>query len=139
MTANALETEVDTVTGLIVDELAPERDRPDHAHESIYALGLDPTVVEVALKVVLGIAASFVGRLLYDRWKTARTRQHLDSLADEITGRLEAELPPRVERVDDDTLRADVLRVLTLEGLSEAQAKAVFDRAVTVVGERFRR
>lgn len=139
MSANPLEAEVDTVTGLIVDELATDRGRPDNANESIYALGVDPTVVTVALKVVLGIAASFLGRLLYDRWKAARTRKHLDSLADEITGRLEAKLPPKVEPVDAGTLRADVLALLTQEGLSETQAQAVFDQAIAVIGERFRR
>jgi hypothetical protein len=146
MSANLLEAEVEAVSGIILSEFASDRpgyygadpEGSDNVNESIYATVFDPVVGTVALKVVLGIAASFVGRLFYDKWKTARTRGHLESLAQEIAGRLEGELP-QVEPVHSDRLRADVLAVLIQEGLSEAQANAVFDKAIAVIGDRFRR
>jgi hypothetical protein len=141
MGVSSLQDDVETVTGLLVGELAPSRtdfERPENSKESLYVTGIDPTIAAMALKVVLGIAASFLGRLFYDRWKAARTRGHLDSLAKEISGRLEGELP-KGEAVDSDKLRADVLGLLTLEGLSEEQARAVFDQALAVISERFRR
>jgi hypothetical protein len=141
MSAESFEADVEAVSGIIVGELAPDRadsDFSDNRNESLYSTGIDPVVAGMALKVVLGIAASFLGRLFYDAWKTARTRKHLESLADEISGRLRGEVP-KVEPVDRDSVRADVLGVLTLEGLSEAQANAVFDKAIAVVSDRFRR
>jgi hypothetical protein len=136
-----LDADVKAVSVMIVDELAPDRADPedsDNTKESLYSTGIDPVVAAIALKVVLGIAASFLGRLFYDTWKSARTRKHLESLADEVAGRLKGELP-KVEPVDSDKVRADVLAVLTLEGLSEAQANAVFDKAIAVVSDKFRR
>jgi hypothetical protein len=136
-----LDADVKAVSVMIVDELTPDRADPegsDNTKESLYSTGIDPVVAAIALKVVLGIAASFLGRLFYDTWKSARTRKHLESLADEVAGRLKGELP-KVEPVDSDKVRADVLAVLTLEGLSEAQANAVFDKAIAVVSDKFRR
>jgi hypothetical protein len=141
VSANSLDADVKAVSVMIVDELAPDRADPedsDNTKESLYSTGIDPVVAAIALKVVLGIAASFLGRLFYDTWKSARTRKHLESLADEVAGRLKGELP-KVEPVDSDKVRADVLAVLTLEGLSEAQANAVFDKAIAVVSDKFRR
>lgn len=137
MSASSLEADVEAVSRIIVDELV-DSDGSDNVKESVYVAGVDPVVATIALKVVLGIAASFLGRLFYDAWKAARTRKHLQSLAEEISGRLKAELP-KVEPVDSDRLRADVLAVLTLEGLSEAQAHVVFDKAIAVVSDKFRR
>jgi hypothetical protein len=141
VSANSLDADVKAVSIMIVDELTPDRADPeasDNTKESLYSTGIDPVVAAIALKVVLGIAASFLGRLFYDTWKSARTRKHLESLADEVAGRLKGELP-KVEPVDSDKVRADVLAVLTLEGLSEAQANAVFDKAIAVVSDKFRR
>jgi hypothetical protein len=141
MSANPLEADVNAVSGIIVSELAPDRadsEGSDNVKESLYLSGIDPVIAAMALKVVLGIAASFLGRLLYDTWKAARTRSHLESLADEIAGRLKGELP-KVEPVDSDKLRADILGVLSLEGLSEAQANAIFDKAIAVITDKFRR
>jgi hypothetical protein len=141
VSANSLDADVKAVSVMIVDELTPDRADPegsDNTKESLYSTGIDPVVAAIALKVVLGIAASFLGRLFYDTWKSARTRKHLESLADEVAGRLKGELP-KVEPVDSDKVRADVLAVLTLEGLSEAQANAVFDKAIAVVSDKFRR
>ena len=136
MSADPLEADVQAVSGIIVDELA-DADGPDNVKESLYLTGVDPVVATMALKVVLGIAASFLGRLFYDTWKAARTRKHLESLAEQISGRLKGELP-KVEPVDSNKLRADVLGVLTLEGLSEAQANAVFDKAIVAISDKFR-
>lgn len=136
MSADPLEADVQAVSGIIVDELA-DPDGPDNVKESLYLTGVDPVVATMALKVVLGIAASFLGRLFYDTWKAARTRKHLESLAEQISGRLKGELP-KVEPVDSNKLRADVLGVLTLEGLSEAQANAVFDKAIVAISDKFR-
>jgi hypothetical protein len=141
VSANSLDADVKAVSVMIVDELTPDRADPegsDNTKESLYSTGIDPVVAAIALKVVLGIAASFLGRLFYDTWKSARTRKHLESLADEVAGRLKGELP-KVEPVDSDKVRADVLAVLTLEGLSETQANAVFDKAIAVVSDKFRR
>jgi hypothetical protein len=141
VSANSLDADVKAVSVMIVDELTPDRADPegsDNTKESLYSTGIDPVVAAIALKVVLGIAASFLGRLFYDRWKSARTRKHLESLADEVAGRLKGELP-KVEPIDSDKVRADVLAVLTLEGLTEAQANAVFDKAIAVVSDKFRR
>ena len=141
MAASPFEADVKAVSGMIVDELAPDRTDPedsDNVNESLFSTGIDPVVAAMALKVVLGIAASFLGRLFYDTWKSARTRKHLESLADDIAGRLHGG-PPKVEPVDVDKVRADVLDVLILEGLSEAQAHAVFDKAIAVVSDKFRK
>ena len=68
MSASSLEADVEAVSRIIVDKLV-DPDGSDNVKESLYAAAVDPVVATLALKVVLGIAASFVGRLFYDAWK----------------------------------------------------------------------
>lgn len=86
--------------------------------------GLEPLVIAVALKAVVGVASGFAGRLLYDKWKAARTRKEIDEIAGGLSLKIAADLVPSV---DEHIVREDVIDALTLEGLTPSQAKTVCD------------
>jgi hypothetical protein len=98
----------------------------DRQQESL----VDPTIVLV-LHPLIGVASGFVGRQLYDKWKECTTRRQLISLADQIPL-----APDSTEAVDEDVIRRDVVKVLTQEGLSPAQAEYLTERVVTRVKSR---
>jgi hypothetical protein len=96
-------------------------DQPD-----LRVTGLEPLLAAIALKTVVGVASGFMGRLLYDMWKSAKGRKDLDRVAKMLTDRLNTSLG---QPVPEAQIRADILGMLTLEGLTADQAKRVCDEA----------
>jgi hypothetical protein len=98
----------------------------DRQQESL----VDPTIVLV-LHPLIGVVSGFLGRHLYDKWKECTTRRQLTDLAGQI-----ARAPASTEAVDEQVIRRDVVKVLTQEGLSPAQAEYLTERVVTRVKSR---
>ncbi len=95
--------------------------------------GLEPLIVALALKAVVGVVSGFAGRAFFDKWRGAKTRKDLDQLVDSLAH------PPAAgseSAVDEATIRDGLVDALTLEGLTDEQARAVCDGVVERVRSR---
>lgn len=121
-------------TILTTDELArQEQAAAQHLRE---VLGLSPAGAALNLtgleflaflgaKVALPIACGFVSRLLYDKY-TDLKKSKVDAARKEL-----AAMPlDRREPVEESRILADQTRVLVDEGIPEAEAKVVVERAI---------
>jgi hypothetical protein len=97
----------------------------DEGRKALQVTGLEPIVLVIAAKAVIGVFSGFAGRLLYDKWKQARTRKQLDEVAAQLSRRVVTELSAGL--VDENVIRNDVTNTLTLEGLTKEQAEKVCD------------
>ncbi|MFC5139059.1 hypothetical protein ACFPK1_12525 [Actinomycetospora rhizophila] len=112
----------DTATN-IHDEL----DRTgDSALESLQLALAEPMLTALAAKATVGIASSFAGRILYDRWKLLREKEDVDQLGDEVLAGEHFEGDPELV----GQAKVDVVDLLTAHGLTGEQAERVTSRLV---------
>jgi hypothetical protein len=96
------------------------------APESLLLALADPLLTATAAKAAVGIASSFAGRALYDRWKATRKKEDVDRLGDEVLTKRQVERDPQLV----DQARIDVVELLTAHGLTSEQAERVTSRLV---------
>ncbi|OXM60474.1 hypothetical protein [Amycolatopsis vastitatis] len=102
--------------------------------EALKLTGLEPVILAIAYKAVVGVVSGFTGRLMYDKWKSARSRKNLDEIAARLSRTVIGAL--QSDTMDDDVIKTDVINALTLEGLSLEQAHIVCDRTFTRVKDQ---
>lgn len=131
MTADWLEEEGMLTAEDIRREVAidPDDDR------ALELTGLEPLLLALGLKAVVGIVAGFAGRASYDSWKKARTRKQLDELRAALRVKLDA---TDIEAVDEATIRHDLIDTLVDQGLTARQASKVVDGTLRRVRARLR-
>jgi hypothetical protein len=92
--------------------------------EKLRITGLEPLILGIALKAVIGAATSLSSKILYDKWKSAHSRDDLDKIIKELSrGTKGGARQP----ADAKAAREDVISSLTLEGLTRGQAEKVCD------------
>lgn len=92
--------------------------------EKLRITGLEPIILGIALKAVIGAAASLSSKILYDKWTSAHSRDDLDKIIKELS---RATAGSAGQPADAKAAREGVINSLTLEGLTRGQAEKVCD------------